>query len=155
MVPGLLTRFWPTVLSVEPMVQYVVCLSVVCLSVCLSVCDVLYCGKTVHPSQKVIEWRHIGTVHQLMTSMLSHVMWDCLTVVNVSSQVRGGGATAHQPVAPRPSPTTPAARLHRMRKWRHAMMTSLSSGGVERRQDDGHCQQHGCAQRHGYYDDRL
>ena len=26
-------RFWPTVLSVEPMVQYVVCLSVVCLSV--------------------------------------------------------------------------------------------------------------------------
>ena len=26
--------FWPTVLSVEPMVQYVVCLSV-CLSVCL------------------------------------------------------------------------------------------------------------------------
>jgi len=42
--------FWPTVLSVEPMVQYVVCrrLSVV-------VCDVLYCGKTVRPSQKVSE----------------------------------------------------------------------------------------------------
>ena len=47
--------FWPTVLSVEPMVQYVVCLSV-CLSViCLSVCNVLYCGKTVRPSQKVSE----------------------------------------------------------------------------------------------------
>jgi len=28
--------FWPTVLSVEPMVQYVVCLSVCRLSVCLS-----------------------------------------------------------------------------------------------------------------------
>ena len=36
--------FWPTVLSVEPMVQCVVC---------LSVCDVLYCGKMVRPSQKV------------------------------------------------------------------------------------------------------
>jgi len=47
--------FWPTVLSVEPMVQYVVCLSF-CLSVvCLSVCNVLYCGKTVRPSQKVSE----------------------------------------------------------------------------------------------------
>jgi len=46
--------FWPTVLSVEPMVQCVVCrLSSVCrLSV---VCDVLYCGKTVRPSQKVSE----------------------------------------------------------------------------------------------------
>ena len=32
-------RFWPTVLSV----------------VCLSVCNVLYCGKTVRPSQKVSE----------------------------------------------------------------------------------------------------
>ena len=30
--------------------------SVVCLSICLSVvCDVLYCGKTVRPSQKVSE----------------------------------------------------------------------------------------------------
>jgi len=30
--------------------------SVVCLPVCLSVvCDVLYCGKTVRPSQKVSE----------------------------------------------------------------------------------------------------
>ena len=38
--------FWPTVLSVEPIVQCVVC---------LSVCNVLYCGKTVHPSQKVSE----------------------------------------------------------------------------------------------------
>ena len=47
---GLTHGFWPTVLSVEPMVQYVVCrrLSVV-------VCDVLYCGKTVRPSQKVSE----------------------------------------------------------------------------------------------------
>ena len=27
---GLTHGFWPTVLSVEPMVQYVVCLSVVC-----------------------------------------------------------------------------------------------------------------------------
>ena len=44
--------FWPTVLSVEPMVQYVVCLSVVCR---LSVCDVLYCGETVRPSKKVSE----------------------------------------------------------------------------------------------------
>ena len=46
--------FWPTVLSVEPLVQCVVCrLSVICrLSV---VCDVLYCGKTVRPSQKVSE----------------------------------------------------------------------------------------------------
>ena len=39
--------FWPTVLSVEPMVQCVVCR--------LSVCDVLYCGKMVRPSQKVSE----------------------------------------------------------------------------------------------------
>jgi len=30
--PHALQSFWPTVLSVEPMVQYVVCLSVVCLS---------------------------------------------------------------------------------------------------------------------------
>jgi len=30
----------------------VVCLSVVCLT---SVCDVLYCGKTVHPSEKLSE----------------------------------------------------------------------------------------------------
>ena len=46
------SHFWPTVLSVEPMVQYVVCR----LSVCrLSVCDVLYCGKTVRPSEKVSE----------------------------------------------------------------------------------------------------
>ena len=44
--------FWPTVLLVEPMAQYVVCLSVVCRP---SVCNVLYCGKTVHPSQKVSE----------------------------------------------------------------------------------------------------
>ena len=38
--------FWPTVLSVEPLVQYVVC---------LSVCDVLYCGETVRPSKKLSE----------------------------------------------------------------------------------------------------
>ena len=37
---------WLTVLSVEPMVQYVVC---------LSVCNVLYCVKTVRFSQKVSE----------------------------------------------------------------------------------------------------
>ena len=42
--------FWPTVLSVEPMVQYVVC-----PSVCPSVCNVLYCAKTVRPSEKVSE----------------------------------------------------------------------------------------------------
>ena len=43
-------NFWPTVLSVEPLVQCVICrrLSVV-------VCDVLHCGKTVRPSQKVSE----------------------------------------------------------------------------------------------------
>ena len=40
-------HFWPTVLSVEPMAQCVVCR--------LSVCDALYCGKTVRPSQKVSE----------------------------------------------------------------------------------------------------
>jgi len=41
--------FWPTVLSVEPF-------GTVCrLSVCLSVCDVLYCGETVHPSEKLSE----------------------------------------------------------------------------------------------------
>ena len=33
--------FWPTVLLVVPLAQCVVC---------LSVCDVLYCGKTVRPS---------------------------------------------------------------------------------------------------------
>jgi len=33
-------HFWPTVLSVVPLVHCVVC---------LSVCDVLYCGKTVRP----------------------------------------------------------------------------------------------------------
>ena len=43
---------WLTVLSVEPLAH-----SVVCLSVCLSsvVCDVLYCGKTARPSQKLSE----------------------------------------------------------------------------------------------------
>ena len=34
--------FWPTVLSVVPLVHCVVCLS--------SVCDILYCGETVRPS---------------------------------------------------------------------------------------------------------
>jgi len=43
--------FWPTVLLVEPLVQYVVCLSVVCLSAC----DILYCGETVRASQKLSE----------------------------------------------------------------------------------------------------
>ena len=47
-----IVTFWPTVLSVEPMLQYVVSLSVFCLSV---VCNVFYCGKTVRPSQKVSE----------------------------------------------------------------------------------------------------
>ena len=48
-----LFSFWPTVLSVEPLVHYVVCLSVVCrLSV---VCVVLYCGKMVRPSEKLSE----------------------------------------------------------------------------------------------------
>jgi len=41
------TTFWPTVLSVVPLVHCVVCLSVVC--------DVLYCGKTVRPSEKLSE----------------------------------------------------------------------------------------------------
>jgi len=45
-------HFWPTVLSVEPLVQCVVCRLSVCLSV---VCNVLYCGKTVRPSKKVSE----------------------------------------------------------------------------------------------------
>ena len=40
-------HFWPTVLLVEPLVHCVVCLSVVC--------DVLYCGKTVRPSEKLSE----------------------------------------------------------------------------------------------------
>jgi len=42
--------YWPTVLSVVPLAHYVVCrrLSVV-------VCDVLYCGKTVRPSEKLSE----------------------------------------------------------------------------------------------------
>ena len=40
----LLTDFWPTVLSVAPLLQHVVC---------LSVCNVLYCGETVHPGVKV------------------------------------------------------------------------------------------------------
>ena len=45
--------FWPTVLSVVPLARCVVCR----LSVCLSsvVCDVLYCGKTVRPSEKLSE----------------------------------------------------------------------------------------------------
>jgi len=46
------SHFWPTVLSVESMAQCVVCLSVVCPS---SVCNVLYCGETVRPSEKVSE----------------------------------------------------------------------------------------------------
>jgi len=39
--------FWPTVLSVVPLARCVVCR--------LSVCDVLYCGETVRPSEKVSE----------------------------------------------------------------------------------------------------
>ena len=27
--------------------------------VCLSVCDVLYCGKTVHPSEKAVSYTHL------------------------------------------------------------------------------------------------
>jgi len=42
--------YWPTVLSVEPMVH-----CVVCLSLSVVVCNVLYCGKTVRPSEKVSE----------------------------------------------------------------------------------------------------
>jgi len=38
-----LTRFWPTILSVAPLAQCVICLSSV-------ICDVLYCGKTVRLS---------------------------------------------------------------------------------------------------------
>jgi len=40
--------YWPTVLSVVPLAQCLVCLSVV-------VCDILYCGETVRPSEKVSE----------------------------------------------------------------------------------------------------
>ena len=43
-----LIYFWPTVLSVEPLVQCLVCLSSV-------VCNVLYCGEMVRPSEKVSE----------------------------------------------------------------------------------------------------
>ena len=39
------THFWPTVLSVEPLVHCVVS----------SVCNVLYCGETVRPSEKLSE----------------------------------------------------------------------------------------------------
>jgi len=39
--------FWPTVLSVEPLVHCVVCLS--------SICNVLYCCETVRPSEKLSE----------------------------------------------------------------------------------------------------
>ena len=49
---GLQKDFWPTVLSVEPMVQCVVC------RLSSSVCRRLwrfYCGKTVRPSQKLSE----------------------------------------------------------------------------------------------------
>ena len=46
-----LVGFCPTVLSVVPLARCVVCLSVICLSVC----DVLYCGKMVRPSKKVSE----------------------------------------------------------------------------------------------------
>jgi len=42
---------WPTVLSVEPLVHCVICLSVICLSVC----NILYCGKTVRHSEKLSE----------------------------------------------------------------------------------------------------
>jgi len=44
--------YWLTVLSVEHLVHCVVCMSVVCLS---SVCNVLYCGKTIRPSEKLSE----------------------------------------------------------------------------------------------------
>jgi len=48
------TNFWPTVLSVVPLVHCVVCLSVVVCRLS-SVCDVLYCGETVRPSEKLSE----------------------------------------------------------------------------------------------------
>jgi len=48
--PAVSYGFWPTVLSVAPLLRDVVCLSV-SLSVCLSsVCDVLYPGETVRLS---------------------------------------------------------------------------------------------------------
>jgi len=48
------TGFWPTILSVAPLVHCFVCLSVIyCLSVA---CDVLYCDETVRPSEKLKEW---------------------------------------------------------------------------------------------------
>jgi len=47
---GKISHFWPTVLSVGHLAH-----CVVCLSVCLSVCDVLYCDETVRPSYKVSE----------------------------------------------------------------------------------------------------
>ena len=52
LAPNFYSGFWPTVLSVEPLVQCLVCLSSVRR---LSICNVLYCGKTVRPSQKVSE----------------------------------------------------------------------------------------------------
>jgi len=48
-----LPGFWSTVLSIEPLVHCVVCLSV--CSVSVVVCNVLYCGETVRPSEKVSE----------------------------------------------------------------------------------------------------
>ena len=48
MSEGMELTFWPTVLSVVPLAQCLVCLSVV-------VSDVLYCGETVRPSEKVSE----------------------------------------------------------------------------------------------------
>ena len=47
-----MASFWPTILSVVPLAQ-----CVICLSFChrLSVCDVLYCCETVRPSEKVSE----------------------------------------------------------------------------------------------------
>jgi len=48
--------FWPTVLSVEPMVHCVICLSVCRLSVRrLSICNVLYCGEMVRPSKNFLK----------------------------------------------------------------------------------------------------
>ena len=97
--------FWPTILSVEPLAQCVVCLSVVC--------DVLYCGKMVRPSKNCLkEW--IGNQGQKVD------FWVATIFLLPVSPLR----PLRLPFLPYFCPYSPAIGT-RWYKWTFAMTTTV------------------------------